>query len=338
MRFGSFYIMPQASGLSSQELVQQTLSEIEEAEALGFDHVWLTEHHATPFGTCASPSVLAAAVAMRTQRVGIGFAVHVAPLHHPLRLAEEIVLVDHLSQGRVLAGMGPGYAPFEFALYGVDLEERRARHWESVEIVLKAWRQEHFDHQGTYYRFDHASILPRPLQQPHPPLAIAASSSESVARTAQAGCRLLLLVDGKMIPEHLATYREAAGRAGYAPEEVEANLQYTGILRNIYVAQDENQALEEVRAATVKLLRLRSRLAQTSPSEAEFADQLEQYLRQRVIVGSAKKVREEIAALQAVGAGEVLCWFRWGDMSHTRVMESMHLFAAEVMPDFRQLS
>ena len=92
MRFGSFQILPLAANSSGQKLLQETLEEIAAAETLGFDNVWLTEHHATLFGTCASPSVLAGAVAMRTHRVGIGFAVHVAPLHHPLRLAEEIAL------------------------------------------------------------------------------------------------------------------------------------------------------------------------------------------------------------------------------------------------------
>ena len=333
MRFGSFQILPLAANSSSRQLLQETLEEIAAAETLGFDNVWLTEHHATPFGTCASPSVLAAAVAMRTHRVGIGFAVHVAPLHHPLRLAEEIALVDQLSQGRVVAGLGPGYAPFEFALYGVDIEERHARLWESVEVVLKAWRQEQFDHQGTYYKFHQASILPRPLQEPHPPLAIAATSSASVVRTARAGCRLLLLVDRQIIPGHLATYREAAQRAGVVPEQIESNLRNTGILRNIYVGREEGEAREEIRAATAKLVRLRNRLAQITPSETELDGQLEQYLNQRVIFGSPAKVREEIAALQAVGAGEVLCWFRWGDMSHLQVMESMRLFATEVMPN-----
>ncbi|MBN97879.1 MAG: hypothetical protein CME16_01340 [Gemmatimonadetes bacterium] len=334
MRFGSFQILPLAENSSSQKLLQETLEEIVAAETLGFENVWLTEHHATAFGTCASPSVLAAAVAMRTQRVGIGFAVHVVPLHHPLRLAEEIALVDQLSQGRVLAGLGPGYAPFEFALYGVDIEERHERLWESVEILRKAWCREQFDHQGTFYNFHQASIMPRPLQRPHPPLAIAATSGDSVVRTARSSCRLLLLVERQKIPAHLAIYREAARCAGAAPGEIESNLRHTGILRNIYVATKEGEAREEVRAATAKLVRLRNRLAQSTPSQSELDSQLEQYLNQRVIFGPPAKVAEEIAALEAVGAGEVLCWFRWGDMGHVQVMQSMRLFAAEVMPNF----
>ena len=150
MKLGTFHILPTPEGTTAQDVIQETLTEVDLAESLGFDTVWLTEPCSSRFGMCASASVLGAAVAMRTQRVAIGYAVNVTPLHHPLRLAEEVAFVDHLSNGRVVAGFGPGYAPYEFALFGVPLDQRHDRHREGLEVVLKAWRQENFRHHGPY--------------------------------------------------------------------------------------------------------------------------------------------------------------------------------------------
>ena len=121
MRFGTFHLMTRPQGATSQQIVQETLAEAELAEELGFDCVWLTEHHASDHGICSAPSVFAAAVAARTTRIGIGYAVNVAPLHQPLRLAQELAMGDQLSGGRVVAGFGPGYSPYEYARYGVDI-------------------------------------------------------------------------------------------------------------------------------------------------------------------------------------------------------------------------
>ena len=171
MKFGTFHILPMPEGTTAHDVIHETLTEVYLAESMGFDTVWLAEHHSSRFGLCASASVLGAAVAMRTQRVRIGYAVNVTPLHHPLRLAEEVAFVDQLSNGRVIAGFGPGYAPYEFDLYGMPLDER---HREGTEVVMKVWCEEEFSHHGKYYDFDNVSVLPKPCQRPHPPIAIAA--------------------------------------------------------------------------------------------------------------------------------------------------------------------
>ena len=107
MKFGTFHILPMPEGATAHGVIHETLTEVELAEALGFDTVWLAEHHSSRHGLCPSASVLGAAVAMRTRRVNIGYAVNVTPLHHPLRLAEEIAFVDQLSDGRVMLGSVP---------------------------------------------------------------------------------------------------------------------------------------------------------------------------------------------------------------------------------------
>src|SRR5260370_23208517 len=131
MEIGIFQLLPAAETASDQEVIAQALWEADFAEAGGVGSVWVPEHHLSSFGLIGAPSVYAAAVAQRTRRLAIGYAVAVLPLHHPLRLAEEIAWVDNLSQGRLLVGLGPGFSPFEFAAYGVPLRERHARPVES---------------------------------------------------------------------------------------------------------------------------------------------------------------------------------------------------------------
>ncbi|MDA0748349.1 MAG: LLM class flavin-dependent oxidoreductase [bacterium] len=332
MRFGTFHIFPKPPDLTEHQVIHQTLAEIEHAEILGFDNIWLTEHHASPFGLCASPSVLAAAAAMRTQRVGIGYAVNVSPLHHPLRLAEDIALVDQLSNGRVIAGFGPGYSPYEFNMYNVNVEQRHNLHNETLNIVLKAWAGKPFDHTGNHFRFQHAVTFPGPYQKPHPPIAVAAGSPDSIAHTAHAGHRLMLLVGPERIPELIGLYRQTARETGRDTHLIENTLQHTTLLRNIHVAPTDEQAQQNVRAPTEALLRLRNRLAGQETTENEFASMLDDYLTQRTLLGAPETVVEHIRALKSTGIGELLCWFKWGSFTHAQTVTSMNLFAEQVIP------
>jgi alkanesulfonate monooxygenase SsuD/methylene tetrahydromethanopterin reductase-like flavin-dependent oxidoreductase (luciferase family) len=179
MKFSTFHIMSQPESASSHQIIEETLAEIDAAERLNFANTWLTEHHGSRYGLGVAPAVLAAAVASRTQRLGIGFAVHVSALHHPLRLAEEIAMVDHLSQGRVIAGFGSGYSPREYQLYGVDFTERRERQQEILDIIRRAWQEDGFDHTGRFYQFNQVSLALKPYQQPHPPIALTAANPEA---------------------------------------------------------------------------------------------------------------------------------------------------------------
>src|SRR5258708_19664318 len=121
MEIGIFQLLPAPEALADREVIEQALWEVDFAEANGFDSVWVAEHHLSSFGLVGAPSVLAAAVAQRTQRVRIGYAVAVLPLHHPLRLAEEIAWVDNLSRGRLMVAVGPGFSPYDFAAFHLPL-------------------------------------------------------------------------------------------------------------------------------------------------------------------------------------------------------------------------
>ena len=151
-----------------EEVYARALERIEIMDRTGFDAVWLAEHHFTTFSVCPSVHMLGTLAAARTKRLRIGTAVSLAALYHPLRLAEEVALLDMLSGGRVNWGAGRGFAHFEFKHFGVPAEESAERFREAVEIVLKAWNEERFSFQGAHFSFDDVEVLPKPLQRPLP--------------------------------------------------------------------------------------------------------------------------------------------------------------------------
>src|ERR1700742_5207955 len=135
----------------------------------GYDAVWLAEHHFSSFSVCPSVHMMGTLAAARTTRLRIGTAVSLAPFYHPMRLAEEVALLDMLSGGRVNWGAGRGFAPSEFKAFGVPPEESAERFREAVDIVLKAWTEERFSFKGAHFSVDDIELLPKPLQRPHPP-------------------------------------------------------------------------------------------------------------------------------------------------------------------------
>ena len=163
-----------------EEVYARALERIEIMDRGGFDAVWLAEHHFTTFSVCPSVHMLGTLAAARTKRLRIGTAVSLAALYHPLRLAEEVALLDMLSGGRVNWGAGRGFAPSEFNAFGVPPEESAERFREAVDIVLKAWTQERFTYKGAHFAFDDIEVLPKPLQQPHPPTWMAATSEPAI--------------------------------------------------------------------------------------------------------------------------------------------------------------
>src|SRR6202012_2164434 len=134
----------------------------------GYDAVWLAEHHFSTFSVCPSVHMIGVMAAARTKRLRIGTAVSLAALYHPLRLAEEVALLDHLSGGRVNWGAGRGFSHLEFRAFGVPPEESADRFREAVEIVLKALGEERFSYHGAHFKFDDIELLPKPMQKPLP--------------------------------------------------------------------------------------------------------------------------------------------------------------------------
>jgi alkanesulfonate monooxygenase SsuD/methylene tetrahydromethanopterin reductase-like flavin-dependent oxidoreductase (luciferase family) len=175
-----------------EEVFARALERIEIMDKGGFDAVWLAEHHFTTFSVCPSVHMLGVQAAALTKRLRIGTAVSLAALYHPLRLAEEVALLDMLSGGRVNWGAGRGFAHSEFNAFGVPVEESADRFREAVEIVLAAWTQERMSFKGKHFTFEDIEVMPKPLQRPHPPVWMAATSEGAIDWAASRGFSILM--------------------------------------------------------------------------------------------------------------------------------------------------
>src|SRR5580704_17339366 len=158
------------NGIPIADLFEMRLKLAEQYDRAGFRSYHIAEHHSTPLGLAPSPSVFLAAVAQRTKRLRFGPLLYVTPMYHPLRVAEEVVMLDHMSHGRLELGLGRGASPVEIASFGVDPQLAPAMNREATEVILKALTSDLLDHDGKFYHFKKVRIAARPLQQPHPPL------------------------------------------------------------------------------------------------------------------------------------------------------------------------
>ena len=297
MRLGLFLIMPAPAGSAPGSVVEQALADGSRAEALGFDAVWVTEHHGSDYGWCSAPSVMAGALAVRTRRVDIGYAVNVTPLHHPVRLAEEIATVDQLSRGRVIAGFGPGYSPVEYAPFDTAFDDRHRLHDEGIHRVVEHWRTT----EGI-----------RPLQA-RPRVAVTAGSPRAAAWAGRMGYDLLALNAGAQLLELIRAYRDAAPGAGRV-----------GVLRLVAVTADGDPDREVLDAARWTLGRRNRLIGMPPPDDA----QVTAYLSERAIVGTPRAVGTGMTELAARGVDELICWCRWGTLGDARMERAMEHLAA----------
>ena len=183
MEFGSFMEFPPVANSGENAAFEQALAEVEEAERVGLDAVWLAELHGAPErSVMSSPMMVASAIAARTSKIKIGLAVQVLPLSHPLRLAEEAATVDQISHGRLIYGIGRSGVVRTYQDYGLDYGESRERFAETLDILKKAWTEERFSHEGKYYRFQNVAVTPKPYQKPWPELRMAAATPETFPR------------------------------------------------------------------------------------------------------------------------------------------------------------
>ncbi|HEY2707827.1 MAG TPA: LLM class flavin-dependent oxidoreductase [Caulobacteraceae bacterium] len=197
-----------------ESVYERAIERFEIMDETGYDAVWLAEHHFSGYSVCPSVHMMATMAAARTKRLRIGTAVSLAPFYNPLRLAEEVALLDVLSGGRVNWGAGRGFSPREFAAFGVPVEESAARFRETVDIVLNAWTNEKLTHKGEYFQYDDVEVLPKPLQGPHPPVWMAATSESAIDWAASRGFSILM--------DPHCTNAELAGKRSHYGERMAA--------------------------------------------------------------------------------------------------------------------
>ncbi len=180
MEFGLFTEFQCPAGMSEATAFQESMAQMTAAEVFGFDAVWLAEiHFQKDRSVLSSPLVVAAALAACTRRIKIGIAVQVLPLSHPLRLAEDVATLDHLTKGRLEFGIGRSGLPGHYQGFNIPYSESRDRFFETLDILLKAWTQDRFSCDGKYFQFRDVCVIPKPYQKPHPPIRIAATTQET---------------------------------------------------------------------------------------------------------------------------------------------------------------
>jgi len=349
MEFGMFHEFQALPGETPAQSFANSLAQVEAAERWGLDAMWLAELHFAPErSVLASPLILAATIAQRTQRMKIGTAVQVLPLCHPLRLAEEVATVDQLSHGRLIFGVGRSGFAHTYKTYGVDYGESRERFAETLAIVKRAFSEERFSHHGKYFAYENVRLAPKPLQQPWPEIRIAAASPDTYVEVAELGHPIFVAARTGNLSELaplVGTYRDAWRRAGH-PGLGEVYLRVP-----VYVAASEERAREEPRESIMHLLRyIGDRLAASAATSGTRAIEsraqrgakmqsidYEEVLRERMIVGTPGRVVGRLQELRAeLGLNGILAELNPGSLiPHARVLEALRLLCLEVMPRFK---
>jgi len=242
-RFGLMYDCRRtpASDMSMTDVYDATIEQAAFADQLGFDHVWFTEHHFLEDGYLPAFQPVAGAIAARTKNIRISTDIALLPLYHPLRLAEEMAVLDHLSHGRMELGIGMGYVPEEFKAFGVPLKNRVSMTEEGIEILRLAWGAEPFSFHGKRYQIDDVNVFPKPVQPGGPPLWIAAMSTPGAQRAARFETNLLPQGKRDVV---LDPYRAAVLHAGADPADSRV-----GIIRSFYVSDDRERDWPLIRQA-----------------------------------------------------------------------------------------
>jgi alkanesulfonate monooxygenase SsuD/methylene tetrahydromethanopterin reductase-like flavin-dependent oxidoreductase (luciferase family) len=340
VRFGSFVFSVSGDPKGDHQVIQNTMREVELAEAIGLDTAWLTEHHFDGAVAYADPVVFGAAVAMKTKRINIGFAVVEMALHHPVRLAVQTALLDHLCEGRLIVGTGRGsaYNAYEYIGFGTTIEASHDMLPEAEELLVKAWTQEHVVHEGRYWQVAFPELRPRPYQQPHPPLVRACISEGSVATMAKIKRPVLIGIQTVDTLRHrLRLYRDTMIDAGYHEAEVEAALDRNWAQRGLYVSENESEALE---TADLALKRYRAHLQAArdkyNPSEPPLqpgqTPTAAEQVKHAFLVGSPERVASQIEELRDAGVRNVLLNVNVGQIPPDQVERSMRLFGDKVLP------
>ena len=309
MQFGIF-IEEMRRGSNEREWFQETMALVDAAEAWGLDGLWLGEIHFNPIrSVLSSPIALAGYLAARTRRVRVGTAVTVLPLANPLRIAEDVATLDHLSEGRFDFGIGRSGSPRAYDALGVPYAESQARLAETLEILREAWKGERFSFSGQFFRFEDVKVGPQPYQRPHPPMRMAANSPETFAFVGRSGLPLFVGLRDHGLPElrdHLVTYRTAWREAGH-PGDGDVCLRLP-----VYVGDTDEAAREEPRENLTYFFRRHAELVRSGLGRADTGpaarrqvktrqlDDLtyDEILETRVACGTAEGLVERFSALR----------------------------------------
>ena len=352
MRFGIYAEIQTPPGKPHAEMIWEILRQIEHADQVGFDVYSTIDHHFfQKFSISANPLAMFAAAAQRTQRIRFRTALHTLPLENPARLAGQIAEADILTQGRLECGLGRGHA-WLYEPSNALLEESRPRYDEAIEILIRAWTEEKFSFEGKFYKMKDVSVVPRPVQKPHPRLFTGGTSDATYQMAGERGWGIFVppLLPWKVLEPPLNIYKKACAEHGHEPDIV--------YIRPVYLGEDEKQVRKEVEQALLNFLAFNASPVESLQSEAKKAElrakgygfyasgalesltQLtyEQVVEQEIaFMGTPEKVIAQIRGVQAKGGiGELAIVSNFGGLEHWKSIKTQELFARQVMPAFRK--
>jgi alkanesulfonate monooxygenase SsuD/methylene tetrahydromethanopterin reductase-like flavin-dependent oxidoreductase (luciferase family) len=342
MQFGIFDHVDRADRPLAQQL-DERINYIVEAEALGFYCYHVAEHHASPINMVPVPGLFLAAAARATKRIHLGPLVYLLTLYSPLRLIEEVALLDHLSHGRFEFGVGRGVSPFELNYHNVSYEDSRAIFQDALAAVLEGLTHERLTYHGKYFNYDDVPMELRSLQQPHPAVWYAASNADSSRWAGENGYHFATLGSVKTALTNITGFKEGLAKAKSIsnPKPEFAGGVAIGVHRQIFVAETDEEAKrrgepfrEQHHTSLTKLRRENKEYPGFTRSTPEsFEDAMKQ---RNIIYGSPKTVREEVARqVDELGINYFIGSFMFGNMKPEDASRSLRLFANEVMAAFK---
>jgi alkanesulfonate monooxygenase SsuD/methylene tetrahydromethanopterin reductase-like flavin-dependent oxidoreductase (luciferase family) len=346
VKFSNFLFPDSRDPERDGAVIDETLREAWLSDALGVDVIWLAEHHFDGICAYVDPISMASALSTTVKRATIGFAVVQTALHHPIRLAEQIAILDNITKGRLVVGLGRGssFNIYDYQGFGIDHHEAQARLEESEAIMRRAWTEGAFEHRSRFWDLKVPMLRPRVHTRPHPPLVRAASGEVSLVELARQGRPFLMNVQSLATTRRrVELYRAAMRKAGFAAERIAANLARSWVWRNIFVANSEAEArriaVPAFEAMTASRAQMRERIFRETGERIEVpASALpgtRASLDHGLICGSPDQVAQAIAELEGIGIGGVIASFRAGPLPH-EAAASLTLFMQKVAPQFRR--
>ena len=347
MKFSNFLFPQCESPENDGQVIDETLAEARLCDALGMDALWLAEHHFD--GNCAyvDPISFASALAVATTQIKIGFAVAQMSLHHPIRLAEQIAIIDNISKGRLIVGLGRGtaYNIYDYRGFGIQPDEAEERLLESEEIMFKAWSTDNFEHHGKYWDIWLPALRPRPYTRPHPFVIRACSGEESMLEMARQGRPFLMNVQTNEVTKHrMDLYRQTMHHAGFDDAEIAAAVDQSWVWRNIFIAETDAEAerlgVPLFEAQRAQRARMRNRIAaergesMVKKAETGTAPAARNVVEHSLIYGSPATVAEKLSRIDEIGVGGLILQFRIGPAPYDVVENSIRLFMEQVAPEF----
>ena len=348
MEFGMFHEFPALPGRTESEAFDEALEQVDAAERLGLDVMWLAELHFEPRRSVLSaPLSIASAIAARTRRMKIGIAVQVLPLCHPLRLAEEAATVDQLSHGRLIFGVGRSGVAQTYEAYGVSYAESRDRFREILDIIEQAWTKPSFSYDGKYHRFKDVAVVPKPYQKPVPPIRIAASTPDTFPAIGRRGAAIFASVRHTTwsdLARQIRSYHDAWEEAGHPGRG------QVFVSAATYLAETEERARAEPKESIMHFYHEQANLLEgaaklvdpeTAARRMRRVNQLrsldyDEAVRSNALVGTPAMIFEQLSNLQhEIGLSGILAELNCGGLiPHQKVLAAMQLLCEEVKPRF----